>query len=119
MENSPLRFLDYDVSQMLADQVRASQEEESRKFHSDNFENSHEIDLNRDDHYLLASVFDIIYSNIEDNPLDLSRDRSTRGKTWFELSIHERRWIFEDERGDEEDWLILSGLRPNFICTYE
>ena len=33
MENSPLRFLDYDVSLMLADQVRISQEEEARRFH--------------------------------------------------------------------------------------
>jgi len=60
MENSPLRFLDYDVSLMLADQVRASQEEESRKFHSDNFENSHEIDLNQDNHYLISNMFEEI-----------------------------------------------------------
>ena len=33
MENSPLRFLDYDMSLMLADQVRISQEEEARRFH--------------------------------------------------------------------------------------
>ena len=33
MENSPLRFLDYDMSLMLADQVRLSQEEEARRFH--------------------------------------------------------------------------------------
>ena len=33
MENSPLRFLDFDVSLMLADQVRISQEEEARRFH--------------------------------------------------------------------------------------
>ena len=33
MENSPLRFLDYDVSLMLADQVRLSQEKEARRFH--------------------------------------------------------------------------------------
>ena len=33
MENSPLRFLDYDMSLMLADQVKISQEEESRRFH--------------------------------------------------------------------------------------
>jgi len=32
MENSPLRFLDYDVSLMLADQVRLSQEVEARRF---------------------------------------------------------------------------------------
>ena len=33
MEKSPLRFLDYDMSLMLADQVRLSQEEEARRFH--------------------------------------------------------------------------------------
>ena len=34
MENSPIRFLDLDVSLMLADQVRVSQEEEARRFHT-------------------------------------------------------------------------------------
>jgi len=33
MESSPLRFLDYDVSLLLADQVRLSQEDEARTFH--------------------------------------------------------------------------------------
>ena len=33
MDTSPLRFLDLDVSQMLADQVRLSQEVEARRFH--------------------------------------------------------------------------------------
>ena len=33
MENSPLRLLDYDVSLMLADQVRLSQENKARTFH--------------------------------------------------------------------------------------
>ena len=33
MEFSPLRFLDYDVSLMLADQVRISKEVEARRFH--------------------------------------------------------------------------------------
>ena len=33
MEFSPLKFLDFDASQMLADQVRISQEEEARRFH--------------------------------------------------------------------------------------
>ena len=60
MENSPLRFLDYDVSLMLADQVRVSQEEEARKFHSNNFENSHEIDLNQENHYFISMIFEEI-----------------------------------------------------------
>ena len=33
MEFSPLRFLDYDSSQMLTASVRLSQEEEARRFH--------------------------------------------------------------------------------------
>ena len=60
MENSPLRFLDYDVSLMLADQVTVSQEEEARRFHSNNFENSHEIDLNQDNHYFISMIFEEI-----------------------------------------------------------
>ena len=60
METSPLRFLDMDVSLMLADQVRISQEEEARKFHSENFENSHENDLNHENHYLMSNMFEEI-----------------------------------------------------------
>ena len=60
MEDSPLIFLDYDVSQMLADQVRISQEEEARQFHSNNFENSHGIDLNQDNHYFISMIFEEI-----------------------------------------------------------
>ena len=33
MEFSPLRFLDFDASQMLTSYVRLSQEEEARRFH--------------------------------------------------------------------------------------
>lgn len=58
MNTSPLRFLDYDVSLMLSDQVRLSQEEFARQFHSYNFENSHEIDLNNRLHYKISDVFD-------------------------------------------------------------
>ena len=77
MENSPLRFLDYDISLMLADQVLISQEEEARRFHSNNFENSHEIDLNQGHHYFISMAFEEIgyllggpllpYSRIEGN----------------------------------------------------
>jgi len=45
MENSPLRFLDYDVSLMLADEVRISQEEEARRFHFDIFSHPCELPL--------------------------------------------------------------------------
>jgi hypothetical protein len=102
MENSPLRFLDYDISLMLADQVRISHEEEARRFHSNNFVNSHENDLNQDNHYLLSSVFDTIYYNIQNNPRELTDSHWAIGKIWFDLSIHHRVCIFEEERCEEE-----------------
>jgi len=37
MESSPLKYLDNDVSQMLCEQVRLSQEEEARRFHDNLF----------------------------------------------------------------------------------
>ena len=58
MESSPLRFLDLDVSLMLADEVRNSQEEEARAFHDNLFENSHEINLNWNNHYLMSHIFE-------------------------------------------------------------
>ena len=58
METSPLRFLDNDVSQMLGGQVRCSQEEQARRFHSYNFENSHKINLNNQLHYKISDAFD-------------------------------------------------------------
>ena len=60
MENSPLRILDYDVSLMLADQVRISQEEVVRKYHSHNYENAHELHLNQRRHYFISKIFDEI-----------------------------------------------------------
>ena len=64
MENSPLRFLDYDVSLMLADQVRLSQEEEVRKFHTKNLEKKN-VYINYHNINLLSVVFSNIYSKIE------------------------------------------------------
>ena len=60
MESSPLRFLDFDVSLLLADEVRNSQEKEARAFHDNLFENSHEINLNWEHHYLMVRVFEEI-----------------------------------------------------------
>ena len=60
MESSPLRFLDYDVSLMIADQVRNSQEDEARRFHDNMWENSQEINLNWEHHYLMTRVFEDI-----------------------------------------------------------
>ena len=65
MNTSPLRFLDYDMCIMLNEQVRISQGEEARKFHSNNFENSHELDLNQRRHYLISKVFDEMRNYVE------------------------------------------------------
>ena len=58
METSPLIYLDYNVSQMLCEQVRLSQEEESRRYHSELFEN--DMDKNRNNHYLISNIFNDI-----------------------------------------------------------
>ena len=60
MEKSPIRFLDYDVSLMLADQVRLSQEEEARRFHSNNYKNHHSDYLGHRHHYFISKIFDEI-----------------------------------------------------------
>ena len=56
MNTSSLRFLDYDMCLMLSEQVRISQGEEARKFHSNLFESA--IDQNKANHYLISHVFD-------------------------------------------------------------
>ena len=65
MNTSSLRFLDYDMCLMLTEQVRISQGEEARKFHSNNFENSHELHLNQRRHYLISKVFDEMKNYVE------------------------------------------------------
>jgi hypothetical protein len=64
MENSPLKFLDYDISLILAEQVKISQEKEARNYHSENLQNKNEY-INY--HYinLLSMVFSNIYYKIE------------------------------------------------------
>ena len=75
MEKSPLRFLDYDVSLMLADQVRESQENEAKKFHSDLFESA--IDTNKENHYMISDIFDDITKIIDflsgNNVIDINQ----------------------------------------------
>ena len=98
MEFSPLRFLDFDASQMLADQVRLSQEQEARKFYEIVYYHAEYNNLNQDNHNLMSRVFDEIYYNIQNNPLYIYG----LDITWFELPIHERVGIFEQERLEEE-----------------
>jgi len=64
MENSPMRFLDYDVSLMLADQVKISQEEEVRNYHTKNLEQKNEY-INYHNINMLSMVFSNIYYKIE------------------------------------------------------
>ena len=41
MENSPLRYLNFDISLMLADKVRLAQEESARAYHDYYYEKIH------------------------------------------------------------------------------
>jgi len=59
MENSPLRFLDYDVSQKLTNDLRIVKEDYARKFHEKNFQDS--IDENIKHHYKISKVYDFMY----------------------------------------------------------
>ena len=63
MNTSPLRFLDYDMCLMLTEQVRISQGEEARKFHSNLFESAN--DQNKENHYLISKVFDEMKNYVE------------------------------------------------------
>ena len=55
MENSPLRFLDNDMSIMLGEQVRLSQEEVARRFHDDLFHFG--IKINEHHHNTICEMY--------------------------------------------------------------
>lgn len=55
MEKSPLRFLDYDVSIYLGEQIRIYREDKAREFHIHNFENA--IDENKLFHYEISWIY--------------------------------------------------------------
>ena len=118
MESSPLRFLDLDVSLMLANEVRNSQEDEARKFYEIEYYVEYN-NLNHGNHNILSRVFNEIYYNIQNNLTIILRLRQARdyrwahGKTWFEFTIHERVRIFEQERTERE---VRYGFlfRPSF-----
>ena len=68
MQNSPLRFLDNDVSIMLCEQVRLTQETNARQFHDNLFHYGEK--LNEDYHGMIVSVYNnepysLNYSNVE------------------------------------------------------
>ena len=55
MENSPLRFLNNDMSIMLGEQVRLSREEEARKFHDNLFH--YGIKINEHHHNTICEMY--------------------------------------------------------------
>ena len=73
MEFSPLRFLDFDASQMLADQVRLSQEEEARRFH---------CNINRPTPSIIIKVFSYnirrFWGDFWDNTLSVTPPSNSR-----------------------------------------
>ena len=72
MEYSPLRFLDYDASLMLAEQVPVSREVEARKFHSENYNNKNEYN-NYYNKKILSVIFSNIYNEIEKRAVKAQR----------------------------------------------
>ena len=55
MEKSPLKFLDNDVSNMLCEQVRLSQEKNAREFHDNLFHYGEK--LNEKYHNIIVNVY--------------------------------------------------------------
>jgi len=110
METSPLIFLDYDVSLMLADQVRVSKEEEARKFHV---------------YIFLYEVPFITRSQKSAIHIVLTRVRHLRGDFWdeelsgqsdlyfikYKHTLEKRIILYEQER---EYIMARHPLTPNF-----
>ena len=67
MEYSPLKYLDYDVSQILCEKVRISREEEARRFHDNLFHYGEK--LNGLNHDLIVIVYDDMMKKIINSPL--------------------------------------------------
>ena len=93
MESSPLRFLDLDVSLMLADEVRISQEEEARAFHDNLRENSHEINLNWGQKRLIICVFkDIGYFSTPRSYLYSQNEQHIYAKKGWQTCVFKRNY---------------------------
>ena len=73
MEFSPLRFLDFDSSQMLTSSVRLSQEEEARRFH---------CNINRPTPSIIIKVFSYnirrFWGDFWDNTLSVTPPSNSR-----------------------------------------
>ena len=98
MENSPLIFLDLDVSLMLVDQVRLSQEEEARKFHHNlySFESIHTSTIPGyyyRDHNIICLVLNRLrYTYTEGKRLEYTMFESRCGKP-----VQQRINLYEQE----------------------
>ena len=57
MENSPLKFLDNDVSQMLNKEVKLKKEEQNRLFHIELYNNRLNININLEDKDVIDDLF--------------------------------------------------------------
>jgi hypothetical protein len=67
MDSSPLKYLDNDVSQMLCEQVRLSQEGEARRFHGDLYHNGEK--MNEVPHNFIVRVYDDMVKKIINSPM--------------------------------------------------
>ena len=92
MEKSPLRFLDYDVSDMLCKQLRIIRENQARNFHESNFQNS--IDINVDNHYLISKIFNEYIKRCYDCWWNLEYEKK------FNKLIKHRIRVYEEELYD-------------------
>ena len=108
MESSPLRFLDLDVSLMLADEVRSSQEDEARTFHDNLRENSHEINLNWGHKRLIVCVFkDIGYLSTPRSYLYRQNEQHIYAKAaWFST-------VFKRNYERVAKWYLV-----NVVCNH-
>lgn len=59
MENSPLRFLDYDVSQKVKKELKLVKENYARDFHIKNFKKCN--NFNKDNLYRISKVYNFMY----------------------------------------------------------
>jgi hypothetical protein len=87
MNKSPLRFLDYDVSDMLCKQIRIVKEYEARKFHESNFQNC--IDINRDNHYLISKIFNEYIKRCYDHWWNLKYERKLNKLIKHKILVYE------------------------------
>ena len=138
MENSPLKFLDYDMAIMLGEQVRLSQEEEARRYHIDQYIFKKKNMKNYS--YLYLSV-DPDMANLYDGDVDLIRKgvkESSRPylsnicvvntlryeiivdvfHSIYQDILHNPKYLIDDEKYYGKTWLELSINERNSVYEY-